>query len=151
MHATCEDARARWQTLDSMGSMQSYLRSIAGFAVAPLVMAVFAVLISGLYTPIQWPGTFLSLLALAYPAAVVPGIPAIWFLRARKRDRLVHLFAAGAIVGIVPSTLLYAITVDPTLAFASLAGSALGGMAFWVVAVRNSETTLHAAAQENEI
>jgi 4-amino-4-deoxy-L-arabinose transferase-like glycosyltransferase len=117
---------------------RSFLHNLLGFLTAPLVTGVFVALISSLYARGEWRGTFLAVLALCYPTAVVLGIPAFWILRSRKRQELHHSFLAGLVVGILPSTLWYAITVEPVSALATLAGTALGGMTFWFIAIGRS-------------
>jgi len=111
---------------------------MTGFLVAPIASSVFVVGLTGLYSQVEWPNTFLTMLAICYPTAVVLGIPAYWFLKAWKRQALQHFFLAGALIAVLPSTLLYAVVVEPVLALITLAGGALGGIVFWFVAVNRS-------------
>ena len=111
-----------------------------GFLAAPLAMGIFVVLMSGLYTHIEWPGMFLAVLSIAYPTTTILGIPAFWMLKSWKLRRIQHFFVTGALIGLLPGTLLFALVVDPILTLTSVAGSAVGGMVFWAIAVREPST-----------
>ena len=84
------------------------------------------------------------MLAIFYATTVVLGLPAYWFLKAKKRQQLQHFFSAGIIISVLPSTLLYAIVVEPVLALITLAGGAVGGMVFWCVAVKRPDNPFRA-------
>ena len=116
--------------------MHPALRFMIGFLFAPIAMAAFVVLISGLYTRLQLPGMFLPVLAIAYPTAIIFGAPSVWLLKKWRRERIQHFFIAGIALGVVPAVLLFALVVDPILSLASIAGSAVGASVFWAIAVR---------------
>lgn len=74
--------------------MNSLARNTLGFVLAPAASSVFVSGLAVLYSRIEWPGTFLTVLAIGYPTAVVLGIPAHWFLKARKRQCVFRLMPA---------------------------------------------------------
>ena len=111
------------------------VRILLGFALLPVATSTFVVGITSLYSYVEWPGTFLVMLAMCSASAIVFGIPVFWYLKARQRQQLIHYFFAGLVIGIPPGVLLYAVTVEPISSLTTLAGAALGGMIFWVVAV----------------
>ena len=121
--------------------MPSIIRVVVGLVIAGSLPGLLISLLSlpgGTASNALGFGAFLGIFYGVAPALVL-GLPAVYVLRGVVRPTLKAAVATGAIVASIP-VVLAALAINPVVFLVTLASiplGAVGGAAFWFVALRN--------------
>ncbi len=121
--------------------MPSVIRVVVGLVVAgglPGLLIALLALPGGTVSNALGFGAFLAIFYGVAPALIL-GLPAVYVLRSLIKPTLKSAIAAGAIVASIP-VVFAALTTNPIILFVIIASvplGAIGGAAFWFVALRN--------------